>query len=463
MKKIICISLLVIVASTFYTCSTDDPVTNNNGNTGGTATSLSGEWTVDKVQMVEAPSNSTGSSMMKQALVPFGEVDASFAGYLDFTIGAEILSATNMNISLNYSDLYFIGNTGYKLSFGSTLEVTSDGGITWNSLPIPFSPVTGFVYDESTIYMIANSSFGYALIKSSNSGASWNTINSNLGFFPQSGGLNSIFCFVNDLTGYAISYDGKFYKTSDGGISWNNIFNWSSSTYNRSLKFFNELTGVILGDNTCRKTIDGGISWNEYSIISSGYIYSWFFLNSNTGWAGSNDNLLLKTNNGGQTWTQISDLSNCFQIKFMNENEGYCFSGEFLLKTSNSGVNWQNKYALPPSASISQLHIINGELAAFTNNQILKPSGIKDTTKWVATGRITNSVIKSITHAPDFDGYANGEFTTVSNNIIFTSFNYSGGNDDAVGVGTYSFDSGFLNIILNLPNNEKWKIKLKKK
>lgn len=460
MKKIIYTLMLLIASGTFYTCSNDDTATNPPGNTGTTTGSLTGEWTVDKVQMVQAPSGSTGSAMMKQALVPFGEVDASFAGYLDFTVGAENLSVTNMNTSLYYPDIYFIGNKGYTFAYnGTALEVSTNGGITWSSLNIPASPIAGFVYNENTVYM---TSYPSTLSKSTNSGASWTTVNSNLEFSPHSGEWNSTFCFVNDLTGYANTYEGNFYKTTNGGANWNNIFNLGASFYYRNMKFFDELNGVILSQNTCSKTTDGGISWNEYIIGNSDYITTWFYLNSNIGWATSYDGIY-KTNNGGQTWNQISEGSGQYQIKFVNENLGYCFDSEFLLKTTNSGINWINKYAMPPSAGISNIQLINGELAAFTYNQILKPNGITDTTKWVTTGRITNSAIKSITHAPDFDGYANGEFTTVSNNIIFTSYNYSGGHDDAVGVGTYSFDSGFLNIVLNLPNNEKWKIKLRKR
>ena len=460
MKKTILFTLVFISFNLFYSCSNDDTATNQTVNPPA-GNSLSGEWTVNKVQMVQAPSGSSASAIMKQALTPFGEVDASFAGNLDFTIGAELMSSTNMNVNISSYELFFDGSTGYgKAYFNNLLISTSDGGVSWNTLSLPFSYVTGCVYNQNTIYMISTSS---DLMKSTNSGVSWNTI-SNISFSQSNIDWNSVIFFTSDLTGYAISYD-KLYKTTNGGVNWNNIFTWSSSS-NKSMKFFDDLNGLILdGDTKCKKTTNGGINWTEYSINNSGSIRSWYFLNSNTGWAtgyGANDDVLFKTNNGGQTWTQVSSLY-ASVLKFQNENTGYGIRGEFLLKTTNSGINWQNRYALPSSLYLNSLEIINGEPVTFTNNQILKPSGIIDTTKWVATGNITNSAIKLITHAPDHDVYANGELLVNSNNIVFTSYNYSGGQNVAAGGGTYSFDSGFLDIVLNFANNEKWKVKLKRR
>jgi len=81
---------------------------------------------------------------------------------------------------------------------------------------------------------------------------------------------------------------------------------------------------------------------------------------------------------------------------------------------------------------------------------------------WNLNGSITNIVIKTICGVNQPNYTANGIFTTQNNNILFIVINYSGPHgNQTVGGGTYSLSSNLI-INLNLANNEKWKIVLKR-
>ncbi|MBK6965771.1 MAG: hypothetical protein IPH20_18065 [Bacteroidales bacterium] len=80
---------------------------------------------------------------------------------------------------------------------------------------------------------------------------------------------------------------GQFYKTEDGGITWNQIFIFDSSVNISSIYFMNKDIGWIAGTHLgIAKTTDGGKTWNqENKGIQSNLINSVYFFDEKTGWA----------------------------------------------------------------------------------------------------------------------------------------------------------------------------------
>lgn len=477
--------LVFIVATIFYSCKDDSPTGSNNDPGTGSSGSLNGQWTVDKVQMQQAPSGSSISALMKQALVPFGEVDASFAGDLDITFGSETLNDVTTNLGNFFLwGMKFYGNVGYASGYG--LKHSSNGGITWNDITLPQLSLTSYknIYclDGSTIFQIYGLSGNIILAKSTNAGQSWITINSNLDFECFNGGINSDL-FINSLIGYCLGKQGqdyKFFKTTDGGISWTSIYDWGSSSSvffsNSRLKFFDEMNGYVYYADKFFKTSNGGLNWTSTQIAPLAFGFNdIFFLNQSTGWIILTEqeptvytrNYVYKTNNGGVTWNQLSRVEAGDQvwstIRFVNDNEGYLRGRNFIFKTSNSGLNWV-QYYFPENTYYQNVELINNQPYFFTRTGVMStPSGAIDSTKWTAQGNLTNSTIQLIARTSDNFQFANGTITRNSNNVTFNCSNYSGGGSRfGSGGGTFSFESGNPIIILDLPNNEKWKIKLKR-
>ena len=124
-----------------------------------------------------------------------------------------------------------------------------------------------------------------------------------------------------------------------------------------------QMTGMGVDNLTCVQAISPSIA-----IASVGYYSAWPYANVFQ---------FYKTTNGGTNWTLISSGNFCYinTIQFLNENTGYAAGGytglqpqfdkgQFILKTTNGGVNWTTAWymiisELPVDIDIKDLHFIN--------------------------------------------------------------------------------------------------------
>ncbi len=482
-------SLLLISLSIFYSCKSDSPTESNNNNGGSnTSGSLAGDWTVDKVQMIQAPPGSSFSALMKQALVPFSEVNGSFVGELNIIFGAELMNEVSTNLGdFSICGMKFFGNVGYVSSFNE-VRYSSNAGTFWTNVNLTGPSYSNvfqriYCYDAGTLFQTYLTGSSFVLSKSTNAGQNWTIVNSNLGFECLNGGINGDL-FVNSLIGYCFGKSGqnyKFYKTTDGGLTWTSIYDWGVVTnyiYFTRMRFFDESNGFIYFQDKFLKTSDGGLSWTSIQVSPSAFGFEdIFFLNQNVGWIILTEEVqpgvytkvqVYKTNNGGLSWNLMSRIEGGNivpnSIRFISENEGFIRSKNFAFRTTNSGANWI-QYSIPQNTYCQNVSLINNQTCFFSRTGTMyKPSGIIDTAQWVADGKITNSSIVTIVNSSDRTYYANGSISRNSSDITFNCYNYSGGGPRfGAGSGTFSFDSGFLNLFMNFPNNEKWKIKLRRR
>jgi photosystem II stability/assembly factor-like uncharacterized protein len=466
--KIIKLFLPLIFAVIFFSCSkNEDVVTNNNGGTGTGSESFTGVWTVDQVQMLQAPVGSGVSAMMKQALQVYGSVSASSVGYADITFGQTTWSRTPLTGSL--SNIQVKGSTIISYD-GAYLQLSIDGLLSKSTITMPNgTQVLGVsLMDENTIFAAQNdAAWVLHLYKSVNKGASWTEINSHMADSSNGGEL----VFVNNSTGYYQNFRG-LYKTTNGGVTWS-LLNTHEGYYH--LQFFDENRGVMTGGydynySKYKVTANGGVTWTEYTTFYNSSFRSSFFLDANNAWVlNYNSSLksyvLSKSNDGGASWSvvnqEIPDGST--GMRFMNSNEGYLNKSGLILKTTNGGVTWIAQSTANNSGNATFVNYNGNPIAAYSG-YTLRPGSFTDSTKWVLQGKVTNSIYKALTDAPNYEIFANGSYQRDGNTVIFSVANYSGpGPDEKIGSGTFSFESGFLNINLQFPNEERWKIKLRKK
>ncbi|MBS1494778.1 MAG: hypothetical protein JST55_14780 [Bacteroidetes bacterium] len=478
MKSILALVFIIITSVIFYSCKSDTVVTP------GDASNLNGTWTVDKVQLVSAPTTGTVNAMMKTALVPFGEISASTAGYLDFTFNSETMYAQNTNLGNNHEfNKVFFGNTGYYYdNFTYTLLITSDGGVTWNPKVLP----TNYSYENSPLAVVNSTTLYYMngvsnvtsprlkLYKSTDAGSTWVLVNPQLNFTSFHTVINKRLFFLNENVGYALGTDSLYnynmYKTTNGGVNWVQLPN--SSVHFYGLTFYDEMHGrAEMQDGLgvyLSKTSDGGITWTEYRFpnYKTDFMTGYSFLNYNTGychiWGNDDKYYFYKTVNGGETWTKVSDAK-VWSSVFKNENEGYgIIPDELMLKTTDGGQNW-TAYSNNTIYRPNQLYLINNSPAYFDwNGNVFKTAGYVNS-NWTAKGKLTSSIIKAITGGGDYDEYATGTYTTNEEQIIFYVNSYTEGVSGVTGTGTFGFNGSTLGIQLFLANGETWKIKLSRR
>lgn len=126
-------------------------------------------------------------------------------------------------------------------------------------------------------------------------------------------------------------------------------------------------------NNTYLWSTDGGNTWLSYKLSDSiCQIRGCAFINPVTGWAvgystatGPAFGVMYKTTDGGINWIKQqcdTSIRSCWTIKFINQNTGFIggiagMDGK-LLKTTNSGLNWNIK-TFPGTRYIRNIYFIN--------------------------------------------------------------------------------------------------------
>ncbi len=204
---------------------------------------------------------------------------------------------------------------------------TTNGGTNWI-----YTNIWG-----NSIHFI-NSMTGWKLTSSSiekttNSGNNW--------FVQSSIGGNKV-TFYDMNNGCIFSNNSRIYKTSNGGMNWNEL-SYIQASWLEDIFFVNQNTGYCVGnDGIVLKTTNSGQQWLLNNVISSSYLTSIYFINANTGWIGSSFDRIFKTTDAGNNWfSQLNVSFNVDDILFVNQNKGFASGGyQKLLYTTNSGLNW---------------------------------------------------------------------------------------------------------------------------
>ena len=476
MKKLsVLIAINILILFLLSGCNKDDTLIGSNN--WQAQSGLQGNWKVDKIQIIQAPSNINASALMKSALVPFGLMSASNVGWANITFGLEkwnsVISNTNEN--LNYIG-FLDNNFGWafsKLLYSSTnsLYKTTDGGNTWNRTYLNNVYFNDICFaDENKCWATGSTNNNQnGIFYSSNGGNNWYLK------YPINNGNALSICFINNNTGWVsgnANMSGAVFKTTDGGRYWSSQFITGTISL-KYVKFLNSSFGYTFGNENSfnaviKKTLDGGITWSDISAPGISNVTSMQFVNDNyaflLGCDSYSKQFLIRTDNGGSTW-MIKDFPYyANSISFINSNTGYAVGENgLIINTTTGGDSWEMNAGIS-NASFNNIFLLNSYtgFAVGSNGTILKKSNTKDSTLWAINGKITNPIIRSIVKS--YGGVYNsfGSFYINSEKIIFNISDYSGGlGNVTTGSGTfYLTDELYIN--LNLENNEKWLIALKR-
>lgn len=305
---------------------------------------------------------------------------ATFITQLTGAYGSQnILTVKFLDNNIGYTNI----GSGYK---------TTNRGENWYSVSSP-SPPGGFlnyVYflNNNTGFVLYNFSF---IAKTSNNGLTWDTLT-----LPWYVRLTTI-DFFNDNVGIMSGESGVICRTSNSGLNWVNLYSGFKNTEISDIQFTDNLTGYICGGDTLfAKTTNGGINWIKYDLnFYSSSVSSLYFFDNFKGYCVGMYGNIGKTTNGGLNWT-LNSISgyNLVNIKFINNNTGFisCLDG-YLFKTSDSGSNWYLNYTIP-GPSLNDIFFINANTGFVTGNAYSSP--ILKTTNTGGSWSIYNTNLQNL-------------------------------------------------------------------
>jgi photosystem II stability/assembly factor-like uncharacterized protein len=343
---------------------------------------------------------------------PLGSGDAAMLGKVQF------VSATEGWISVSGS--------------GSLLH-TTNSGINWTQVTLPFpNDVVWSLSDPSVNMCFINATTGWLIksigtsvldstgavvYKTTNGGLNWQKI-------MLSGEANDIglqIQFVDANNGWASTFNvsdgtGKYFKSTDGGATWNLI---PSGDLLGFYFFVDSNNGwgisadLLLGPPyTIYHTTNGGLNWAlQYTDNTEGGFSTIHFTDLNNDWVVGDSGKILKTTNGGTTWSPVTNAglvtesyNSC--VYFLNANIGWIGNNPynnppFVLHTTNGGTSWTTQNTTLYDENIFSLFFWDQNNGWFTADygaigRFYNPLGIEE-----------NSLNKSISVYPN---PTNGKF-----------------------------------------------------
>jgi len=264
-------------------------------------------------------------------------------------------------ILINNDSGYLIGTVGVNgpitSSYGPVIFSSFDFGETWDLKTISYPFLDLFFINENKGFVTGGSDdihfMSGELFITQDGGISWEIA-------LITGGLSKPIQFLNEQTGFLLTYRKGIYKTEDGGSNWSQIYNQSNI---RDMFFINETTGWIcrsISDSTgyytaIYSTIDGGVHWEAEYQQQQNNSYSGYkkiqMLDSDNGWAAGDAGLITKFKNG--VWESIPHFTDLpiNSLFFTDPNTGWASAGfnsinQILYSTADGGASWDSEVDL---------------------------------------------------------------------------------------------------------------------
>ncbi len=257
--------------------------------------------------------------------------------------------------------------------------ISQDGGKTFNHSG---ETTTSYLQYRSVDVVnkdviVAGGSKGHVVI-TTNGGASWTNIN-----IP-TGQTVTFVDFIDAQNGFVFAGYGQWFKTSDGGTTWQPILDWPNSGI-KGLTAWPDYNVMVTGwGGEQAMTTDAGWSWTYFDNHLTGSVdklYAPAFYDADNGLIGGSNGELYRTTDGGQTWTSLNDtLVNpmykagraIYTIDYLDANTVIAAGSKgYIMKSTDSGLTW-NLVHNDEDNSIYTLKVISSKqvLAGASSGQL---------------------------------------------------------------------------------------------
>jgi photosystem II stability/assembly factor-like uncharacterized protein len=266
---------------------------------------------------------------------------ANAQNFTDFTWQYPQYAGHSLNEVKHVSGQTFIavGDQGMML-------MSYDNGQTWSMKQQQTLKNFKAIWVRNSDDILVAGSFdnsGLELYRTINGGATWNLTYSN----------NSVSAndmqFPTDSIGYIVGNIGKVLRTEDAGNTWADVSNSSINGSLQSVWFISPDTGFAGRSSTfgMYKTTNGGLTWNQNFGYYFTNCYAMHFLNDTLGFAGAFGNAIFRTTNAGENWSQQSypQLSEYIRsFDFADSLRGMAVAGGYIYRTINGGTTWSSTF-----------------------------------------------------------------------------------------------------------------------
>ena len=244
-------------------------------------------------------------------------------------------------INDDFINVYFKDEQNGFINSSKFIYTTNDGGYTLDILEtFPYSEIfsmDAMMFTDNLTGYIGTTSL--SIYKTTNSGLDW--YKSNITGLTDSIGQITKFFFIIQTTGWAVSMDGKIFKTIDSGENWFVQLDAGISVIFKSIYFIDSLIGWTANINRRPfKTTDSGQNWIEQTQLSTNFSRDIFFVDDLNGFM-VESNELYQTTDGGNTFFLNTSVSGFGFGRFSNYGSDNIFiTGRKVYRSINGGMNW---------------------------------------------------------------------------------------------------------------------------
>lgn len=307
----------------------------------------------------------------------------------------------------------FMVDNQYGFIGGMGVYRTTNGGLNWVRTPAtPGGSVRDMYFFDANTGLTVGADY---IWRTTNGGNTWTMVypgQTNVELYSVS--------FIDDLNGFVSGARGMILKTTDGGLTWNELTNiYINIIRLDDVHFINSNTGIVVGDDGGKiyRTSDSGTTW---SLIESGItpvLRAVDFFDDNIGVAVGRYGIIRRTTDAGISWSnpQVNQATEQLFGLHILDDEFACAVGEnTIVTTTDGGVNWfAQSYTYPDW--VMGVHFLNRQkgFAVGINGKIYRT--INGGSNWTLVSTITpQNILRRVAFADDLNGIAVGDLGTVA-------------------------------------------------